>query len=163
MCFTYVTSHEEWSLEDITTDRCTIPTITKLIANLKRAEAFFRHHTPNLSLQIISLTSPSPILPSNNQTANWHHSLYPEKRHTESYSNHLKRTCNCQWGMPLANGYTQLGTVYHHIILSKDGDIAWRILHNKTSHHNSCTNGVNETQMTALGAQEPQVSQTAHS
>jgi hypothetical protein len=26
----------------------------------------------------------------------------------------------------------------------------------ESSHYNSCTNGVNETQITALGAQEPQ-------
>jgi hypothetical protein len=43
-----MTSHGKKSLEDITTGRCTIPTIRKLAANLKRAETFFRHHNPNL-------------------------------------------------------------------------------------------------------------------
>jgi hypothetical protein len=59
----------------------------------------------------------------------------------------LKRTHNCQWGMPQANGHTKLRTVYYRPVCSKEGDIA--------SHYNSCTNEVNETQFTALSAQEP--------
>jgi hypothetical protein len=46
--------------------------------------------------------------------------------------------------MPQANGHTQLGTVYHRPLLSKEGDIAWTILHSELSHHNSYTNEVNQ-------------------
>jgi hypothetical protein len=68
--------------EDFNTDRGTIPTFRRLAANLKTAEAFFRHHHPNLPLQIRSLPL---VLSSNNQTANRLHSPYPEKRPTENY------------------------------------------------------------------------------
>jgi hypothetical protein len=46
-------------IEDFNPDRCTTPTIRRLAANLKTAEAFLRHHYPNLPLQINFLTSPS--------------------------------------------------------------------------------------------------------
>jgi hypothetical protein len=57
-------------LKDINTTQCTQPTIRRLTANLRTAEAFLRHHYPNLSTQSTSLTPPHPLSSSNNQTAN---------------------------------------------------------------------------------------------
>jgi hypothetical protein len=37
----------------------------------------------------------------------------------------VNRKCHCQLGKP------KWESVYHHPILSKDGDVAWRILHNR--------------------------------
>jgi hypothetical protein len=59
-------------------------------------------------------------------------------------------------GMPQANGHTQLGAVCHRPVCSKEEGIAGEHYTAELSHHNSCTNEVNETQFTALGAQEPQ-------
>jgi hypothetical protein len=48
-------------IEDVNTDRCTIPPICRFAANLKTAETFPRHHYPNLLLQITSVISPFPV------------------------------------------------------------------------------------------------------
>jgi hypothetical protein len=58
--------------------------------------------------------------------------------------------------MPLANGCTQLEAVYPHSILSKDGNIAGGYYTTESTKRNICTSGVNETQVIALGTQEPQ-------
>jgi cell division protein FtsI/penicillin-binding protein 2 len=39
-----------------------------------------------------------------------------------------RQTGNCEWGMPLATGKPKWEAVYHHPILSKDGDVAWRMI-----------------------------------
>jgi hypothetical protein len=119
-------------IEHFNTDRCTIPTIRRLAANLRTAEAFFRHHYPNLPLQINSLTSPSSFY-AIKQPNGWLPSHTQKNDPQKIFPINLKRTRNCQWGMPLANKYTpNWGAVYLRPILSKDGDIAWRILHNRT-------------------------------
>jgi hypothetical protein len=48
-------------IEDFNTDRCTIPPIRRFAANLRTAEAFSRHHYPNLPLQISSVISSAPV------------------------------------------------------------------------------------------------------
>jgi hypothetical protein len=48
-------------LKEINTTQCTQPTTRTMAANLQTAEASFRHHYPNLSLQNTSLTPPPPL------------------------------------------------------------------------------------------------------
>jgi hypothetical protein len=62
VCVVDLTENGHWKqIRDFNTDHCTIPTIRRLAANLKPAEALFRHHYPNLPLQINCLKSPSPF------------------------------------------------------------------------------------------------------
>jgi hypothetical protein len=56
----YVENGHWKHIKYINTERCIIPTVRRLAANLKTAEAFIRHHYPNMLLQINSLTSASP-------------------------------------------------------------------------------------------------------
>jgi hypothetical protein len=69
----------------------------------------------------------------------------------------LKRTFNCQWGIALRNGYTQLGG---QLITTpptvKAGTSLRGYYTTESSQRNICTSGVNETQIIALGAKEPQ-------
>jgi hypothetical protein len=122
----------DWKkIEHIIKEQCTQPTIRRLTTNFHTAEIFFRHHYPNLLPQNTPLP-PYPTFviqqPNNNLTP------LPMPKCT-LYKNVLKLKLGKH---VLVNGerHWKLGkpkreTVYHPPILSKDGDIAWKILHNK--------------------------------
>jgi hypothetical protein len=75
------------NIEDINTGRCTQPTIRRLAANLNIAEAFYRHHYPNLTLQSNPLTSSPLPLPSNNAMQKLLHfpQQQQQKKNTSSF------------------------------------------------------------------------------
>jgi hypothetical protein len=56
-----ITENGHWKeLKDFGTTHCTQSTSHRLTANLRKAEAFFHHIYPNLSLKTTSLT-PTPV------------------------------------------------------------------------------------------------------
>jgi hypothetical protein len=108
------THRGEQSLEetkDINTTQCTQPIIRRLTANLRTAEAFFRHHYPNLLLQRTSLTC-TPHLFHNEKTKQPTDSTPHTQTHDIQQIIYIKcrKTCNGQWGMPMPTGKTQMGS-----------------------------------------------------
>ncbi|PNF28681.1 hypothetical protein B7P43_G07886 [Cryptotermes secundus] len=122
----------EWiQIEDINTEGCTQPTIRRLKANLKKAEIFFRHHYPNLPAK------DTPHQPLHSfvirQASNKLIPLPIPKRIVYSHllklnlNRHILVNGECSWNL----GKPKWEALYHPPIISKDGDIAWRILHNR--------------------------------
>jgi exonuclease III len=121
----------DWKkIEHISKEQCSQPTIRRLATNLHTAETFFRHHYPNLLPQGIPLPPYPPfvIQQHNNNLTPLHipkRTLYKNflKLHLDQ---HVMVNGECHWKL----GKPKWETAYHPPILSKDGDIAWKILHN---------------------------------
>jgi hypothetical protein len=108
------------------------PTIRGLTANLRIAEAFLHHYYPNLSLQSTSLTPPASSFIIKQPNSQLTPLPIPRcKMYIILFKLITDTTGNGQWRMPWALGKPKWEAVYHYPILSKDGNVAWRILHNR--------------------------------
>jgi exonuclease III len=128
-----LTANGQWkSIDAFNTELCTQPTIRRLQTNLRKADAFFRHHYPNLSSHpphpplssptFVVKTLPNKLTPLPIPRRTIYHQLLPL-----NLDNHAPVNGECYWKL----GTPNWKAVYHPPILSQDGDIAWRILHNR--------------------------------
>jgi exonuclease III len=124
--------NNDWkNIEQFHTEQCTQPTIRRLSNNIHAAKIFFRHHYPNLPPHPPpDVDNPSLVL----QQTNTHTIPLPINRRS-LYQNFLKTNLKQQ---PQVNGrcFWNLGkprweAAYQPPIQSKDGDIAWKLLHNR--------------------------------
>jgi exonuclease III len=128
-----LTENGRWKhIEEINTSHLSRPTIRRLTANIKKAEDFIRRHYPTLTLQsnpsISTPLSYTILQPNGNLTPLPlpQNAIY-RKFLSANSNKHVEVKGECHWNL----GKPNWKAVYHQPILSQDGDIAWRILHNR--------------------------------
>jgi exonuclease III len=118
-------------IEQIHTEQCTRPTIRRMSNNIHAAKIFFRHHYPNLPPH----STPNSALPSFVIQQTNHVTLSLPITRRILYQNFLQSNLNPHVPVtgesPWNLGKPNWEAVYQSPIQSKDGDITWKLLHNR--------------------------------